>query len=314
MPHRAQHALRLFAVLSLVGAARAAVHTCLEGETDRVSQPGSGTVAVVGTQVPANCSFLLGGTGRSTQLWGLLSDSDPGFSHLTVYDAQTPDPTRVAIRLEGYEQTAFTREAPLISTSGFFFIVFEADALAYPGKGEWAAAANFTSSTQLAVSPPPPRPSSAGGTTATQVATSAAALQLAVDTPAVTDIVVSSAAPIRLTQQLEVLDAGRSLVIRCASPDRSQCLLDAGGASRHFAVRPGASLRLLGLTLVNGFAVQGGSVLAVNASFTAQGVLFANSTAIGDGGGVLGLGASLVTLENCAPAAQFPPARRLPVD
>ena len=73
----------------------------------------------------------------------------------------------------------------------------------------------------------------------------------------------------------------------------------------HSQVRLGASLTLAGLALVRGFAATGGggSVLVVSSSLNASDCAFSDSTALSDGGAVLGLAGSALTFSNCARVA-----------
>lgn len=105
-----------------------------------------------------------------------------------------------------------------------------------------------------------------------------------------------------------------SLSLPAASP---ACVLDARGLSRHFTVEAGARLALSSVALVNGFALQGGSVLAIGGVVSAQRSVFAHSRATGDGGAILGLAGSSLDVqssESPCPAAVKTPltTRRAP--
>lgn len=83
-------------------------------------------------------------------------------------------------------------------------------------------------------------------------------------------------------------------------PSIGACTLDAGFLSRHFEVTAGASLTLSGLALVGGLATQGGAVLVVGSRLSASSCVFADSVALGDGGAVMALAGSTVSLSGCA--------------
>lgn len=80
-----------------------------------------------------------------------------------------------------------------------------------------------------------------------------------------------------------------------------RCLLDARGLSRAFLLSAGANLSLRDVELANCNATQGGCVLAVNgSSVSASRCFFRGAVADGDGGALLALAGSSLTLVNCA--------------
>lgn len=97
-----------------------------------------------------------------------------------------------------------------------------------------------------------------------------------------------------------------------AAPLQSACSLDARGLSRHFDVTGGAVLRLENVTLLNGAAAQGGSVLVVGGSnFSAAECTFAGSASVGEGGALLGLGNSTLNVDSSALTARACRPQRL---
>lgn len=145
---------------------------------------------------------------------------------------------------------------------------------------------------------------------ASVAASSLADLERAFADPTVTEVILSD--NIALTGTALVLTgAGRLLSLRpgasacsrsrAASVPTGMCEIDAGFRSRHFVVQNGASLTLQGLALTRGAALQGGSVLAIGgASASASGCLFADSTALGDGGALLAVNGSTLIVRGSA--------------
>ena len=145
--------------------------------------------------------------------------------------------------------------------------------------------------------PPPPRALSPSGTAS--VAT-AAALRAAAADPSVSVILVKGS--LALDGQPILVQGARSLTVSSGASCGAACSIDAASQSRHFEVRGGAFLTLTGLVLLNGAAVEGGSVLVVGAgsSLLAAACTFANSTSVGDGGAIAAVGSASVVLQSSA--------------
>lgn len=184
--------------------------------------------------------------------------------------------------------------------------------------------ANFSSYPRSGPSPAPDPPalspppwSSSSASSSVSVSSLTDLLRAAAD-PTVATAVVT--APIAFNgTAAAVRGAGRALTVRShptacsvptspSPPSPSRCSLDARGLSRLFDVGAGALLRLENLELRGGSALQGGSVLAVGAGsrIEADGCLFADTTAIGDGGAVLALGGAQAAFRGCARAGAAP--------
>lgn len=103
--------------------------------------------------------------------------------------------------------------------------------------------------------------------------------------------------------QLKLSGPGRRLSLSgsaACSAQPSGCALDAGGASRHFLVADNATLLLGGLVLSNGYALQGGCVLALRGgALNASAVTFQGCAALGDGGALLALSGASASLDGC---------------
>ena len=167
--------------------------------------------------------------------------------------------------------------------------------------------------------PPPPRsfpPAAPAASPARVAATSVVVTTLqqlvaAFADTSVADIVLANNIQMR-GSELALTGPGRSLSLRAApgacAPYLSAsgrnvsggrwCTLDAAGASRLFTISGGAALHLEALALVGGSALQGGCVLAAGdtSSVTASDCLFADCTALGDGGAALALAGARITL------------------
>lgn len=99
-----------------------------------------------------------------------------------------------------------------------------------------------------------------------------------------------------------VLSGPRSLSIQGACAGGSACAIDAGSRSRHFLVSGGAALSLSGVALTGGAELQGGSVLVVGGSLQATDCAFSGSRSFADGGALLGIASSRITLARGARA------------
>lgn len=184
--------------------------------------------------------------------------------------------------------------------------------------------ANFSSVPPVTPKPPlppppsvsPPRPAPPSQPAAVTALTLAEVVRAFSD-PAVGTVTVAASLALG-GAPLALQGAGRRLVVRsdpsaCPQPPPAdpapaaaprptgRCTLDAGGLSRHFLVSGGAALRLENLRLRGGWAVQGGSVLAVGAGslVEADATEISDSSSVGDGGAVLALADAAVFLSGC---------------
>lgn len=172
--------------------------------------------------------------------------------------------------------------------------------------------AGLTASWSSTPSPlPPPLPSGPRGSVAMPSRTvsvgSAVALAAALAVPSVSAVVLT--AHINLTGVGQLVVTGRAISVqgRCSQPPQTAedvpdggCVIDAALQSRHFLIIAGGSLALSSLALHSGTALQGGSIFALGATFAAQDCVFSGSSSLGDGGAVLGLAGSSVSLLRCS--------------
>ena len=220
-------------------------------------------------------------------------------------DGPSDDPSTLVARVLGFGHTLFSA-APLLSSSGFFTLVWSTDVNSYLGAGVQAA---YSTTRQRAPAakpptrPPPPAPHRSGGTA---TATTLAQLAAAMADPTVS--VITLTAHLALPAQLSLTSRSLSIVGACSVPYTASgqtvpaglCALDASGSgSRHFLVSGGASLRLSSLFLLGGSALQGGSALAVGrSSLGLSGCVVADSSAVGDGAAALAVGDSTLIVQN----------------